>query len=791
MNSSANDDGLAAELGLNEPQAEAAFHVEGPLLVFAGAGSGKTRVITYRIANLVARHRVAPYRVLAVTFTNKAAGEMRERLQHLLGPGVAADLWVGTFHSICARLLRRHHLAVGLGRDFVIYDDSDQRSVVGRIVKDKQLDDRRWPPRMLLSKIHAWKQEGRRPADVGKSGYVDDVVTAYEAALSSSNACDFDDLLLHVLRLVELPEPSPEPGVDQVAALAGQAIRRQFQHVLVDEFQDTNHVQYRLVSALVREHGNLAVVGDDDQSIYSWRGADVRNIRNFSREFPDAHVVRLEQNYRSSARIVRGALGVIGKSLERVPKNLWTANEDGELIEVSAANDERDEAAQLVGTIEAWMAEGWSRREIAVLYRTHAQSRVLEEAMRSGKLPYRIVGGLKFFDRAEVKDLLAYLRVLVNPKSDVDLLRIINVPARGIGGTTIERLAAVATEQRCSVLEAVRAVVAGDLPQSQIAAAARRKLGVFVAIVDALEALVADGAGPADLAEATLERSGYREALEREDTDESDTRLGNLYELVTSIKDYEEQARAAGEVPTISGFLEKTALVNVGDDAKATDDLITLMTVHAAKGLEFRGVIIAGLEEDLFPLRGRNDEDAPPSPSGRSREEESLEEERRLAYVAITRARERLVLLHAASRTVYGQTRYNRPSRFLRDLPQDDLRQRGGPARAGAVFRALSDAGGGSFSRSSSDRAPFKHPMSLGGGGPIVKAPPAPARADGERFVELDDDAGLRSGMRVRHKRFGEGKVIELLEGPDPKIVANFPGWGTMTILQRFLEVVR
>jgi len=773
---------------LNEPQTEAVLHVDGPLLVFAGAGSGKTRVITFRIANLVATHHVPPYKILAVTFTNKAAGEMRERLRHLLGDDVARDLWVGTFHATCARLLRRHHAAVGLGRDFVIYDDADQRSLINRIVKDLKIDDKRYPPRMLLSQIHKNKQEGLGPREMSVANYLEDVAVkvyeAYEAHLRASNACDFDDLLLHILRLVESPEPElgdelqfPPPEVD-LAREAGAALRKQFKYVLVDEFQDTNAVQYRLVRAMVRAHGNLAVVGDDDQSIYSWRGADVRNIRGFSDDFPDAKVVRLEQNYRSTKRIVRSALGVIAPSSQRVPKDLWTANDDGELVQVRACADERDEAAQVVGTVRAWEDEGLSRKEIAVLYRTHAQSRVLEEALRSARIGYRIVGGLRFFDRAEIKDLLSYLRLTVNPKSDVDLLRVINTPARGIGDTTVDRVQAAAQTRKVTMVDAVRMVAAGTL-EANVAAAARKKLQTFVAIIDDLNARAT--MPPGDLAAYALERSGYAATLDAEGTAEATTRLQNLEELVGSIRDYEETAKAEGETPTLAGFLEKTALITTADQA-APEQSVTLMTVHGAKGLEFRGVMIVGLEDELFPSINRNraaDDDA-------GSDEDDLEEERRLMYVAVTRAREKLSLFYASQRTLYGQTRYNRPSRFLKDIPGDDVKQIGG--RSQFAPRGWGNAPPPSQQRRGEQE--WRHPMWESNPPRNVERTPA-SRSPGERYVERDDDSeGLRTGMKVRHKKFGDGRVIELVEGPEPKVVADFPGWGQMTILQRFIQVV-
>src|SRR5579883_2456491 len=401
---------------LNEPQAAAVAHVEGPLLVFAGAGSGKTRVITYRVANLVACARVPPWRILAVTFTNKAAAEMRARLERLCGPEVARALWVGTFHATCARLLRAHGSAVGVQPNFVIYDAADQKAVVSRVLKDLDLDDRRYPPRAVLAHIHKHKQEGRGPDEAAASSYMDDVAIrlfrAYEERLRAANAVDFEDLILLVARLLE-------------RTAEGDRLRRRFDYLLVDEFQDTNATQYRFLRELARDHGNLCVVGDDDQSIYAWRGADVRNIRGFRRDYPAATIVKLEQNYRSSARIVAAALGIIRRSTSREPKELWTANDAGEAIRVVAARDERDEAAFVVDAVQRARREGTEARDIAVFYRIHAQSRVLEEALRAADVPYQIVGGTRFYERAEVKDALAYLRVLTNPASDVDLLRVV------------------------------------------------------------------------------------------------------------------------------------------------------------------------------------------------------------------------------------------------------------------------------------------------------------------------------------------------------------------------------
>jgi DNA helicase-2/ATP-dependent DNA helicase PcrA len=761
-----------SDVELNEPQATAVAHVDGPLLVFAGAGSGKTRVITYRIANLVACERVAPWRILAVTFTNKAAGEMRARLQKLCGPEMARALWVGTFHATCAKLLRLHGEAVGVKPNFVIYDASDQKAVVTRALKDLDLDERRFPPRAVLAHIHKHKQEGRGPDEAASHSYVDDVALRifrnYEKRLREANAVDFEDLILLVARLLEKTEE-------------GDRIRRRFDYVLVDEFQDTNAIQYRFLRDLVRDHGNLCVVGDDDQSIYRWRGADVRNIRGFRRDWPGATVVKLEQNYRSSKRIVAAALGVIARSHEREPKELWTANDDGIPIRIVGAKDERDEAAFVVDAIQRARADGVDLREMAVFYRIHAQSRVLEEACRAAQLPYQIVGGQKFYDRAEIKDALAYLRVLVNPASDVDLARIVNVPARGIGQTTVDRLMAYATLEDRSLFDCLAQVERiGDL-----GAAAKKKLASFRELLDGLRArMTADR--PSELLVAVLATSGYLDALKKEDTAEADARVENLQELVGSMQDYEAEAEAAGEVPSLPGFLERVTLVSDVDNMKDVGR-VTLMTVHGAKGLEFDRVVLTGMEEEMFPYKG-----VEPG------EQDELEEERRLAYVAITRARKELAMTHTQMRQIFGTTRWNRPSRFLGELPA-------GVAEHVAT-RALGGEGRGSRYVDRDDRMvarppraanddthvdpvmrPWKHPQ--------ARATPVPD--PGERYVDhefFDDHTDdvtamrLRRGARVKHDRFGEGQVVKVVSVGEPAVVAFFPGWGEKKILARFLK---
>jgi DNA helicase-2/ATP-dependent DNA helicase PcrA len=752
--------------GLNEPQADAVEHINGPLLVFAGAGSGKTRVITYRIANLVACARVPPYRILAVTFTNKAAQEMRSRLERLLSPEIARDLWAGTFHATCAKLLRRHGEAVGLSRNFVIYDSSDQKQVVTRAIRELNLDEKRYPPRAALSRIHKEKQEARGPEDMSLDSYQDDawqkVYVRYEEQLRAANAVDFEDLILYVLRILEKGDPK-----------VANAIRRRFDYVLVDEFQDTNATQYRLLRELTKEHRNLCVVGDDDQSIYRWRGADVRNIRGFKHDFRDAKIVKLEQNYRSTANIVKAALGVIEPSTQREPKELWTANEAGAAIEIVAVKDERDEAAHVVRVIQEGRASGIDPKEIAVFYRVHAQSRVLEEALRAVNLPYQIVGGMKFYERAEVKDALSYLRVLVNPKSDVDLGRIINVPARGIGATTMERLALFASEQGISMHDAIPRLDAC----AEIANTARKRLTQVHELLAKLRAEAATDA-PHALLESVLERTGYRAALEQESSAENDARLENLGELLSSIQDYEAEARAAGEEANLSGYLERVSLQSDIDGMKDAPR-VTLMTVHGAKGLEFELVLLTGMEEEMFPYRGME-------PGGH----EEMEEERRLAYVAITRARKYLVMTHAELRQIFGTTRWGRPSRFIADLPADAVVHKTTRAATQRVDPYVQRQ---SMQQASS--APWRHPQAA----PVSRPPPAPQRevAPGERFVDREffsDDASdttdmpLRRGSRVVHARFGEGEVRKVEVAAEPTVVAFFPGWGEKKILARFLK---
>ncbi|HVU00617.1 MAG TPA: UvrD-helicase domain-containing protein [Polyangiaceae bacterium] len=741
---------------LNDAQKAAVLHERGPLLVFAGAGSGKTRVITYRIANLLAEHGVAPYRILAVTFTNKAAGEMKARLSSIAGEDLVRDLWVGTFHSVCAKLLRRYHAEVGLAKDFVIYDDSDQKAVMGRVLREMGLSDRIYPPKLVLSKVQRQKREAIAPEDVDLDRGFDEetreAYAKYDAALKRSNAVDFEDLILHVLRIAE-----------SRTSAAGEELRSRYHHVLVDEFQDTNAVQYRLVRAFSATTRNLCVVGDDDQSIYSWRGADIRNILDFRRDFPDARVVKLEQNYRSTKNIVAGALGIIESAAGREPKNLWTESAAGDPIKVRLVRDEREEAAYVVETIRREVARGTSPSEIAVFYRIHAQSRVLEEALRSERIAYQIVGGMKFFERAEVKNVVSYLRLVDNPRSDADFLRVVNVPARGIGDKTIEALIREATARGTSLFDAIVPLVEG----AALKPAAKKNLHAFERLISGLRKEQGE-VSPHDLANRILEFTGYREELRKEDTAEADARLENLEELVGSIAEYERDAEEAGETPTVSGYVERVSLVS-DVDALKDQETVTLMTIHGAKGLEFRTVVLTGMEEETFPYRGYE-----------AGHEDEMDEERRLAYVAVTRARERLYVTHAQARTLFGRTNYLAPSRFLSNLPAAVVEREGSP--------------GSSYSARPYGAFPVRKSPWDDAAPPKAKAPEL---APGERLVDYDafDDVpdedstfSVRPGARVFHKRFGKGVVKSVEGGVPPTIVAHFPGFGPRKVRADYLS---
>jgi DNA helicase-2/ATP-dependent DNA helicase PcrA len=766
---------------LNPPQQEAVDHGDGPLLVLAGAGSGKTRVITPRLATLVGRG-VRPWRILAVTFTNKAAGEMRARAEKLLGED-ARKIWIGTFHATCAKLLRIHAASAGLRSDFLIFDDSDQRSLVLRVMRDLGLSDQKVTPRALLSGIDRAKNQGVGADQFAGTDYLSDLVAKvypeYQQRLRAANAVDFGDLLLEVLRLAHHPD-------------VGRQLAERFDHVLVDEFQDTNHVQYQLVGELSRRTGNLCVVGDDDQSIYRWRGANVDNILGFPAAHAGCRVVKLEQNYRSTQTILDAANGVIARNRGRMEKRLFTEEGEGEPILYFTATDERREAEFVAQAIRRLCADdGCAPSDFAVFYRTHAQSRVIEEAMRASDIPYAVVGGTRFYDRAEVKDLIAYLRVVANPADEVSLERIVNVPSRGIGDATIDRVRELGRAMEKSLWEAMLEALKPSC--DALGAGPRRKLAAFVELVEELRAMAGlskgaltfafiarQASGLADLAEAALEKSGYLERLAIEGTKEARDRVENLEELVGSMRDYE----AAAHEPSLVDYLERVSLESSADGKVKG---AALMTVHAAKGLEFPVVFVTGLEEGTFP---RVEPDADP---------EEMEEERRLAYVAITRARRRLFLTNAVRRKLFGREQRvyattppldradpwgMHESRFVGDIPSACLAR---PVRRAAPEpqrRVIEERGGGVYVEREEEDA--TQPPS------IARRPSPPAAPPpGDRWVEYDEpgQAAYRLGQRVRHERFGVGEVRAFTgHGDGLKLTIYFPREGTKTVVARFVQ---
>jgi DNA helicase-2/ATP-dependent DNA helicase PcrA len=768
---------------LNPEQRAAIDHGDGPLMVLAGAGTGKTRVLVHRIARLV-ETGTEPWAILAVTFTNKAAGEMRHRLRQLLGDAADA-MWIGTFHATCAKLLRRFGSHVGLTRSFVIFDDDDQIKLIEKLLKETGLDEQ-VSPRTILSRIDRAKNRGVDP--LTPTGSFDDVIERvyplYQAQLAKENAVDFNDLLLKTIELFKHDS-------------AARVLRVKFRHVLVDEFQDTNKVQYQLVWRFAEATRNLTVVGDDDQSIYAWRGAEPRNLLDFDRDFPDARVIKLEQNYRSTQTILDAANGIIRKNRDRHDKALWTDRAGGEPIEIYQAGDERGEAYFVAQSIRRLLDDGPSSpNDVAILYRTNAQSRVLEEHLRAARVPAKVVGAVSFFERKEVKDVIGYLRLLANPAADSALERVINVPARGIGDTTVDRLRAAARANGTGLYDAVRLAGRGDV--AGLGPGPRRKLQVFVELIDGLGDVIANGASVAETIIQVIERSGIRAKLEADQSTESRDRLDNLAELVTTASDFDdevapapgasltgiaapEQAEADRDAsddrddgddpgdgdrpPTIEDFLERIALSSPGD--QTASEQVVLMTIHIAKGLEWPVVFITGMEDGLFPsLRERE---------GTS-EDAALEEERRLAYVAITRAREQLVMSHARTRRVWGEIRIQDPSRFLDDLPPDSLAQ---PRRSRVNLPSA--------------------PRIVDGDWAGRQRKPRPSRSrdeldqrtsyDDEPVFRVDDAGDFVIGAQVTHAALGSGRVVAVTgTGKDRRVVVDFGAVGRKTVFAKFLD---
>lgn len=636
---------------LNEPQREAVYHTDGPLLILAGAGSGKTRVLTHRIAYLIGERGVNPWNILAITFTNKAAEEMRQRVDNLVGFG-AESVWVSTFHSACVRILRRFIDRLGYENHFTIYDTDDQKTLIKEVCRKVDVDTKVFKERSLLSAISSAKNEMILPDEFELNAGGDfakmkiaKVYREYEAQMRANNALDFDDLLVKTVQLLQT-----QPDVLE-------SYQERFRYIMVDEYQDTNTVQFQLVSLLAGKYKNLCVVGDDDQSIYKFRGANIRNILDFEHEFPDAKVIKLEQNYRSTGNILNAANSVIANNRGRKEKSLWTENGEGELIRLRQFDTAFDEADFIGEDIKSAVRQGGSYNDSAVLYRTNAQSRLLEEKFIAMNIPYKIVGGVNFYARREIKDLLAYLKTIDNGRDDVAVRRIINVPKRGIGLTTINRIQESATERGIGFYEAL-------LAPGLIAGVGRSatKLDSFAALIEYFKTL-AEEMNITDLLQEVIEKTGYIESLENEDKEEAKTRKENIDELISKAATYEESCQDKDEKTTLSGFLEEVALVADIDSLDEDQEYVVLMTLHSAKGLEFPRVYLAGMEDGLFPGYM----------SINAGDREELEEERRLCYVGITRAEQELTLTSARRRMVHGETQYNPMSRFVKEIPRELL----------------------------------------------------------------------------------------------------------------------
>lgn len=743
---------------LNGPQREAVLCTEGPLLVLAGAGSGKTRVLTHRIAHLVEDLNVAPWQIMAITFTNKAAAEMRERLQSLIG-GAARGMWVSTFHSMCVRILRTDCERVGFAKGFTIYDDSDSKRLVEQIMDELNIDKMRYPIPALRNRISQAKND-LQVAEVFAEKTSDQVgqvaarvYTRLQERLRQLNAFDFDDLLLYTWLLLK-----NHPDV-----LA--AYQNRFRYLMVDEYQDTNHAQYVLTQLLAAAHKNIMVVGDDDQSIYSWRGADLRNILDFEKDYPEARVVKLEENYRSMGNILAAANAVIANNLTRKPKKLFTSKPAGDKISVYSATDERDEGRWIASEIEHQHGEGMSYNQIAVFYRTNAQSRMLEDMLMRAGVPYRLIGGTRFFDRAEIRDVMAYLNLVVNPANDVAAHRVINVPKRGIGKTTVEHIDYVARETGITFLQAAELCIADD----QIRSATRKAIAEFVALIHEAQGYAGD---LRKVVEAIVDKAGLIRVLEAENSDDAAGRIENIQELFGVVDEYaqtHDDADALFEPPTaedapeaddeppvrtfqansLPDFVEWVTLRTDMDTVAEDGEAITMMTIHAAKGLEFDCVFVAGMEESLFP-HGNSSQDS-----------QGLEEERRLAYVAITRARKKLYLTNAFTRQIFGQSSANPPSRFIGEIPLE-LRKGIGMGSAGfsgsgwekrgsrrGIAGSGSEAGGGRvFGQSSAS-----------GSRPRQQARPA---AKPETQKKAAAKMTFTKGDTVDHKVFGRGTITKV-----------------------------
>ena len=759
---------------LNEPQREAVYHTDGPLLILAGAGSGKTRVLTHRIAYLIEERNVNPWNILAITFTNKAAGEMRERVDSLVGFG-SESIWVSTFHSMCVRILRRFIDRLGYDNRFTIYDTDDQKTLMKEVCKKVAIDTKVFKERSLMSAISSAKNELILPDEFELNAGGDfaklkiaKVYREYEAQLKANNALDFDDLLVKTVQLLQT-----QPDVLE-------NYQERFRYIMVDEYQDTNTVQFQLVRLLAGKYRNLCVVGDDDQSIYKFRGANIRNILDFEHEFSDACVIKLEQNYRSTGNILNAANRVIANNKGRKEKTLWTANGDGELVHLRQFDTGYDEADFIAEDIKKEVRAGASYNDHAVLYRTNAQSRLLEEKFVAMNVPYKIVGGVNFYARREIKDLLAYLKTIDNGMDDIAVRRIINVPKRGIGLTTINRIQESAAERGLGFYETL---MAPELIPGIGRSAA--KLDSFAALIEYFKGLTGQ-MSITDLLREVIEKTGYMESLDSEDKEDAQARKENIDELINKAAAYEEAAEDRDEPATLSAFLEEVALVADIDSLDEEQDYVVLMTLHSAKGLEFPHVYLAGMEDGLFPSYMTITSD----------DRDDLEEERRLCYVGITRAEQELTLTCARRRMVRGETQYNKISRFIKEIPAELLDtgsrriepetevpvQQNTYAHAREAFRAR--AFGAAYSNGAGKSSGVSSGKSSQGLASLQKGSQLAAGSGGS--------PDYAEGDRVRHVKFGEGTVLEIRSGGrDYEVTVDFDSAGVRKMFAKFAKLVK
>lgn len=730
--------------GLNPQQAEAVINTEGPMLIMAGAGSGKTKVLTCRVANLLQKG-VRPYRILAITFTNKAAAEMRERVNNMSGQA-AKDVWLFTFHAFCARFLRMEiDKLPGYGGNFAIYDTADSQNLIKQILKEMNLDDKRFQPSGILSRISNAKNALQDAAAFARQAgdfyeqKVADIYSRYEQKLQLNNALDFDDLLMLSIKLLQENKEVREKYQDR------------FDYLLVDEYQDTNHAQYLLTKFLAAKHRNICVVGDADQSIYGWRGADIQNILDFEKDYPDAKVIKLEQNYRSTQIILDAANAVIENNTGRKPKNLWTENKSGADIIYFQAVDERDEARFVIEQLQNLQrTENKKLGDMAILYRTNTQSRIFEEMLIKSGISYNMVGGLKFYERKEIKDIIAYLRVIFNPADSLSLLRIINVPKRGIGDASLAKIQAYAAANNVSLFEAVSNAAAIDGLSSRFVSKLDDLAGIIFELMN-----LANEAPVEDLIDRVLRDTGYLEELENERTPQAQSRIDNLHELISVAQEF----AASEEENNLENFLAHVALVSDIDDTELGEDAITLMTLHSSKGLEFPVVFLVGMEEGLFPH------------ARTLMDETEIEEERRLCYVGITRAKEKLFLSSTKMRTIYGNTVTYPPSRFLQEIPARLVKTIKRQERFSVLenFKQVSEK----YSARPQKPASTFNPHSF-----MPQKPAAAAGGTGTRF---------NTGDRVSHSKWGEGMVVSVKDSPDgQEVKVAFAGAGVRSLLTKY-----